>query len=424
MPLVANPFYASFDVETRQPRKTAAGEFRTVFQIDRDRIIHSGAFRRLQSKTQVFLSGEYDFYRTRLTHSIEVAQIGRSLCHWLNTQGLPAGLQGQIDSDLVESACLAHDLGHPPFGHGGERTLHRLMQPFGGFEGNAQTLRLLTETLFHEGQEGINPTRALLDAVLKYKTLHREAQGAVNHYLYDDQQPWLDFVLGDQPFPEALGPGRARNGFHSIECQIMDWADDIAYCLNDLADGVQAGFVTPSTLRRWAAAQELDQAGEAQVDFLLQAMEAGRVEARLNRQIGEFIRAARLVPASNFMTQQSHRHALALEVDPQIRQRAKLNKKMALDLVFRAPALQQLDYKADVILTKLFAVLQDNYIEATTPKLHLMPPALEARLLRSEDRGQRARLVCDWVASMTDSFAFRTYRRLFDANFGSITDLV
>ena len=193
-----NRFYTPFDLETLAPRLGVEGEYRTAFQIDRDRIIHSSSFRRLQSKTQVFLSGEYDFYRTRLTHSIEVAQIGRSICAWLQQSSSLLDADSFIDPDLVECACLAHDLGHPPFGHTGERTLHRVMQPYGGFEGNAQTLRLLTQTLFSERKQGIAPTRALLDAVLKYKTLAAETPEAKKQYLYDEQRPVIDFTLGGQ----------------------------------------------------------------------------------------------------------------------------------------------------------------------------------------------------------------------------------
>src|SRR6185295_855899 len=125
-------------------------------------------------KTQVFLTGEYDFYRTRLTHSLEVSQIGRSICGALQHRSPHLTREFFIDPDLVEATCLAHDLGHPPFGHAGERSLHRLMEQDGGFEGNAQTLRLLTETIFSRGTRGLNPSRALLDAVLKYKQLRRD----------------------------------------------------------------------------------------------------------------------------------------------------------------------------------------------------------------------------------------------------------
>ena len=143
-----NKFYSDFDFAVPESGSLRSGDYRTPFERDRDRIIHTSSFRRLQSKTQVFLSGEYDFYRTRLTHSIEVAQIGRSICARLQRTSDLLGDDYFVDPDLVEAVCLAHDIGHPPFGHTGERTLHRLMQPYGGFEGNAQTLRILKSTIF------------------------------------------------------------------------------------------------------------------------------------------------------------------------------------------------------------------------------------------------------------------------------------
>jgi len=420
-----NRFYNDFDTATRTTRNTPEGEYRSLFQIHRDRIIHSSAFRRLQSKTQVFLSGEYDFYRTRLTHSIEVAQIGRSLCAWLQTSSPDLLDEAHfIDPDLVESACLAHDIGHPPFGHAGERTLHLLMKPYGGFEGNAQTLRILTQTLFSEGRDGINPTRALLDAVLKYKTLHAETPDAPNHFLYDDQEKWLDFTLASNAFPPELVPGRERNAFKSIECQIMDWADDTAYSLNDVADGIRAGFISIASLERWAEKQTLDAAATAHIDFLCKAIRERRVEARLNRMIGECIRATSLRPTRNFLSHETKRHSFELVLDPAVKARTKLNKKLSLDLVFLSPALQQLDHKADVILRKLFEVLSQRYVTGSSGGLHLLPPEVERAIADAPDERNRARLVCDWIANMTDAFAFRTYRRLFDPDFGSITDLV
>lgn len=421
----ANRFYSPFDSETIEPRRIHPDEYRNAFQIDRDRIIHSSAFRRLQSKTQVFLSGEYDFYRTRLTHSIEVAQIGRSICEWFKQSGDPLGSDCFIDPDLVESACLAHDIGHPPFGHTGERTLHRLMAPFGGFEGNAHTLRILTQTIFSEGREGMNPTRALLDAVLKYKTLRSENGDAENHYLYDDQEKWLSFVLAGQAFPPEFAPGKARNAFRSIECQIMDWADDTAYSLNDIADGIHAGFITLPRLEEWAAEKSLAPVEQQHLEFLCAAIREQRVEARLNRRIGDCIRAVVLLPESNFLSPQTRRHQFRLLIDPDIQAQASLHKRIALDLVFLSPALQQLDHKADFILTRMFDVLCDRYVaNAGRSGLHLLPPALELEIAKAPDEASRARLVCDWIANMTDHFAFRTYRRLFDADFGSITDFV
>ena len=419
-----NRFYNAFDLETQSSRPAPESEYRTAFQIDRDRIIHTSAFRRLQSKTQVFLSGEYDFYRTRLTHSIEVAQIGRSICGWLQQNCAALDSESFIDPDLVECACLAHDLGHPPFGHTGERTLHRLMHPYGGFEGNAQTLRLLTQTLFSERKQGISPTRALLDAVLKYKTLKAETPEAKNHYLYDDQEPVLNFTLGGEAFPVELTPGDDRNAFRSIECQIMDWADDTAYSLNDLADGIHAGFITGTKLEAWAEKNSPTGQDAEQVTFLIKAIRENRVEGRLNRAIGTFIRATSLRPTANFLSNQTQRHQWRLDIVPEVKAQAALNKRIAYELVFRSPQLQQLDHKADFILTRMFEVLRDRYIERTSSPLHLLPADLESDVERAPDVPMRARLICDWIASMTDRFAFRTYRRLFDADFGSITDFV
>ncbi|HWB86337.1 MAG TPA: dNTP triphosphohydrolase [Bryobacteraceae bacterium] len=254
-----NGFYQSFDTETIDGPRTP-DQIRTPFQHDRDRVIYTSAFRRLQAKTQVFRSGEYDFYRTRLTHSIEVAQIGRGICNYLKKTGSLLSNDFYIDPDLVEACCLAHDIGHPPFGHAGEKSLHRLMKAFGGFEGNAQTLRLLTETIFSDGPKraGMNPTRAFIDGVLKYKTLfsHRKKE---KHFIYDDQERFLRFVNGgttqDCSISRAAEDNPAQDQRKSIECQIMDWADDTAYSLGDLIDGIRAKFITPYTIGKVGARQ-------------------------------------------------------------------------------------------------------------------------------------------------------------------------
>ena len=267
-----NRFYNAFDLqEWGTARKT---DYRSPFQIDRDRIIHAHAFRKLQSKTQVFLSGEYDFYRTRLTHSMEVAQIGRSICHFLRSRGDPLTDDFYIDDDLVEASCLAHDMGHPPFGHSGERTLQELMKRRGGFEGNAQTLHLLCETMYQNesGVRGIQPTRALLDGVLKYKKIYTEfATPPLNHFIYDAQVPVRDWVFGDEKIPGALMRGEALNDFKSVECQIMDWADDAAYSLNDIVDGVRAGFLTVERVETWADGETIGAAEQRHLDTLFEA---------------------------------------------------------------------------------------------------------------------------------------------------------
>jgi dGTPase len=423
---VENQFYNIFDFEPLDPAPPARdGEYRTVFEINRDRIIHTSAFRRLQSKTQVFLSGEYDFYRTRLTHSIEVSQIGRSICARLRRMsGGPLGRDCFIDPDLVEAACLAHDLGHPPFGHAGERTIHRLMKPWGGFEGNAQTLRMLTETIFSAQNSGMNPCRAFLDATLKYKTLFSELENPYNHFLYDGQERFVDFVHGGKPFPAQFPPGPARDALRSIECQIMDWADDTAYSLNDIADGINAGFITLEALGRLAEKESLSGSAAALVDRLMDGIRTRTVENRLRRRIADFIAAVRLEEAANFMSESTHRYRYRLAVAPEALDETRLYKSIAANLVFKSRQLQQLEHKSDWLLTRLFNTLADRYVCGTAAgRYRLLPETDEALIARAPDERARARLVCDVVTRMTDGAATRMCRRLFDADFQSIVDL-
>ncbi|MEM7383692.1 MAG: dGTP triphosphohydrolase [Verrucomicrobiota bacterium] len=426
-----NRFYNDFDKEPlgRGYRRPEGG-YRSTFQVDRDRILHTGAFRRLQSKTQVFLSGEYDVYRTRLTHSLEVAQIGRSICHWLQSESDFLTDDYFIDPDLVEAACLSHDLGHPPFGHNGERTLHRLMKDLGGFEGNAQTLRILTDIIYtNHGkrcQEGMNPSRAFLDSILKYKTCFHETPEAPNHFIYSHQEPCLHFVFGPHFRAVAnLNPGAERNAFKSIECQIMDWADDTAYSLNDLVDGISVGFLTLEKIERWANQQDLDKTEGTHAEGLLRLVREQRVEPGVGGKIGRFIQACRLVPADvHPVAESSDRYRFDLVIDPDIKKEAEFYKRLALEVVFRSQQLQQLDHKGNRILESLFRVFMERYGATGGKGLRLLPETVEAFLERNPEPADRARIVCDHIASMTDGFSTRTYRRLFDSQFGSIVDLV
>jgi len=419
-----NRFYTSFDDETwGGVRKN---DYRTAFQVDRDRVIHAHAFRKLQSKTQVFLSGEYDFYRTRLTHSMEVAQIGRSICHYLLSQGGPLAEDFYIDGDLVESVCLSHDLGHPPFGHSGERSLQELMRPYGGFEGNAQTLHLLTETMYQDEARvrGMTPTRALLDGVLKYKKLHREfTQPPTNHFLYDPQVTYREFVFGGAEIPAGLHEGEALNGFKSVECQIMDWADDAAYSLNDIVDGVKAGFLTIDRVESWAAAEGIDAEGQHHLETLINAIRGDRLEAVFADKIGRFITACRLKARTNFMSARTNRYAFELVVAPEALREAAFFKKMANDIIFESPQLQQIEHKARKVLFSLWESCWRNYVEKGGRVINILPPRV-GRLIDAEtDVSGKARRICDWLAGLTDGMIVRTYKRLNDPDFGSIRDL-
>ncbi len=418
-----NTFYNAWDMA--QP-EAASRDYRTPFRRNRDRLIHNAAFRRLQGKTQVFLSGEYDFYRTRLTHSIEVAQISGSIGQYLNHAAPQLEPGFHIDPDLCEAVALAHDIGHPPFGHAGEGTLHRLMLPFGGFEGNAQTLRLIGETIYTSGgdRRGLNPTRALVDGVLKYKTLWGEVADQRNHFLYADQQRFLDFITDGRPWPDELPAGKARNGFRSLECQVMDWADDTAYSLNDVVDGAQAGFITLGRVERWAEEHAGPQDRESAA-YLVDALRRGTIERAMNRRIGRFVENVQLVERANFLSDLTHRWRFGIEVADDVRREQQFFNRIAVDLVFRSPQVCQLEHKGDFMLTRLWRTLTDHYLPDGKPRLALLSPDFEREIGREElDEAGRARVLCDYLAGMTDGFASRIYKRLFDADFGSIVDLV
>ncbi len=456
---MSNRFYGAFDQETwggaRRP------DYRSCFQVDRDRVIHAHAFRKLQSKTQVFLSGEYDFYRTRLTHSMEVAQIGRSICTWLLSRGGPLEPDFHIDSDLVEGVCLAHDLGHPPFGHSGERTLQELMARHGGFEGNAQTLHLITETMFQNesGVRGMQPTRALMDGVLKYKSLWREFPTPPNnHFLYDPQSVYRDFVFGGGT-PAEPRPGEALNRYKSVECQIMDWADDAAYSLNDIVDGVRAGFLTIERIEAWAADTGIDTERQRWLDALFAAIRGDRLEEEFSQKIGVFIKACRLrergvrvraavtsgelpiageakatEPAPedrvalqvNPMGARTNRYRFELVVAPEAEREAAFYKQIANDIIFESPQLQQMEHKARKILFELWDAAWHNYVEPGARGarvIRLLPPRVGRLIDAEETQSGKARRICDWLAGLTDGMIVRTYRRLHDPDFGSLRDL-
>ncbi len=420
-----NAFYSEYDFEPLSGGSRPA-DYRTPFQIDRDRIIHSSAFRKLQSKTQVYLSGEYDFYRTRLTHSIEVAQIGRSICHFLQEDSEHLSDAFFIDSDLVEACCLSHDLGHPPFGHGGERTLHRLFKEIDGFEGNAQTLRLLTDTLYQSvsRQTGMSPTRAFLDGILKYKSTYSEREDPGNHFLYDFQRTYRDFAHKADSSLQGAQTDGAFDRLSSIECQIMDWSDDTAYCINDIVDGVRASFITLERLERWASREGLDAESQPLFDGFASDIRRDRLEAVFSVKIGEFIRSCKLVPREGPMAKATNRYAFCLAIDPQAKRIAKFYKRVALDLIFRSAPLQQMDYKGDRVLEDLFRAVSDSYLEADKPQSRILPEQAATLMREAAGDVNRKRLVArDFLASLTDGQALRIHKRLYDPEYASIIDL-
>ena len=298
-----------------------------------------------------------------------------------------------------------------------------MMFKMGGYEGNAQTLRLLTETIW--GNSGMNPTRAFLDSTLKYKTLLKEKPDSPNHFIYDYQANHLDFVFGGLNEIMEYAPGSDRNAFKSIECQIMDWADDTAYSLNDIIDGTNAGFINSENLEKWAEKNELDDEDSLNVETICRAIKRKRLEPLMGRKVGDFIASANLEKANeNFMAQKTSRYQYNLNVEKEITKESKLYKKIALDLIFKSPQLQQLDYKASRILGELFKIFFENYVSKEIKPLFLLGEDAEALLNEAKKDDQKSRIISDIISEMTDRLAVRTYRRLIDPNFGSIMDLV
>lgn len=406
-------FYNSFDTQTLETRHD--DHYRTVFQVDRDRILYSGAFRRLQNKTQVFKSGAHDFYRTRLTHSLEVAQIGRSLVHFINKTVFN---EAAVDVDLVEGICLAHDLGNPPYGHPGEAMLNDLMKQAGGFEGNAQTLKIIAEQLHEdlEGDQGMKPSRAFVDGVLKYKVLWSD-RTKESKFLYDDQVKYLDFVNdGGKHHPET-----------SFECQIMNWADDVAYSLHDLSDGYLAGFVTRKEIERWASENELSRDESCHLETVIKKLDHREdFDRYLASRTGRFIEGARVVERAHPLAAKSNRYKYAIELDPEVKAENSLYKKLAVDIIFRSPQLEQLEFKGRYILKRLFETFLQGGPKEFTLNKNILPNVMREKLkqIDANDYVAVARMVCDHFSEQTDISLPKIYKRLFDPDYGSFYDIV
>jgi len=395
----------------REPVKRAqiaAGAVaRSEFERDRARVLHSQALRRLAATTQVVAAGEEDFPRTRLTHSLEVAQIGREL-------GAALG----CDPDVVDAAGLAHDLGHPPYGHNGEAALDAVAAPCGGFEGNAQTLRALTrleaKILAPDGAPaGLNLTRAVLDATVKYPWPRRA--GERKYGVYADDRPAFDWVRAAAP-----------DGRCCLEAQVMDWADDVAYSVHDVEDGVHAGYVKIEALDRAAVcelaadAYSAESAGDLAtvLDDLLDLpvlrdladYDGSRgAQVALKRATSEL--TGRFVSAAVAATRERagdgplRRYAADLVVPRRVAAECALLKAVAGRYVMNRRDVTTVQSRQRELLTELIDLLADRAPAA-------LDPALRPDWLAAPDDAARLRVVVDQVAGLTDLSAPAWHARL------------
>ena len=382
---------------------------RTAYERDRARVLHSAALRRLADKTQVVVPWESDFPRTRLTHSLECAQVGREL-------GKALG----CDPDLVEAACLAHDLGHPPFGHTGESALNEVALDHGGFEGNAQSLRILTrleaKTFSVSGQSaGLNLTRASLDAACKYPW-GRDVD-ARKFGVYDEDRKVFGWIRG-----EGLGLRRC------LEAQVMDWSDDVAYSVHDLEDAVFAGHLP---LHRLAEVSERH-ALVAMTASRVPAAEVGDVEAALSRLmslpfwppgydgthrslaalknatselIGRFARTAEAATREAYGDGGLTRYDADLVVPLEVRLECELLKAIASRYVMESEDAALRYARQRELMHELVDLVLRNAPAS-------LDPLLRGAFEEASNHTARMRVVLDQVASLTDTSAVRLLDRL------------
>ncbi|HEY3504980.1 MAG TPA: deoxyguanosinetriphosphate triphosphohydrolase [Actinocatenispora sp.] len=394
-----------------------SGARRSPFARDRARILHCAAFRRLAAKTQVYQAGSDDFPRTRLTHSLEVAQIGREMGERLG-----------CDADIVDAAGLAHDVGHPPFGHNGEAALDELSRACGGFEGNAQTLRVLARLeakVVDDGgpSRGLNLTRASLDATCKYpwpRGKGPDGTDSVRKFgVYPDDMPVFDWLRDGAPY-----------GRRCLEAQVMDWADDVAYSVHDIEDGVHAGFLRPELLAdpdERAAVCELvagtystespTDLGAVLVELLtdpvvapLATYDGGHaamvaLKRATSALTGRFVDAAVVTTRARYGDGLLRRYAADLVVPRRTRAECALLKGMAWRYILARP-------DAGPRYARQRDLLRDLVHELTLRAPAALDPLHAPRWRTAGDDAARLRVVIDQVASLTDTSAVGWHRRL------------
>ena len=352
----------------------AAAPTRTEHQRDRDRIVHSTAFRRLVYKTQVFINHEGDLFRTRLTHSLEVAQLGRSMAREL-----------RLNEDLVEAIALAHDLGHTPFGHAGQDALHACMREHGGFEHNLQSLRVVDELeQRYPAFDGLNLSFETREGVLK----HCSRRNAERLARAEPDGPAQRFLLGTRP---------------SLEAQLVDLADEIAYAAHDVDDGIRSGLITLEQLATVPLFRRFHDEVEAAYPDL--AALPGRrllfetLRRMLSALVGDVVSttAAALQQAAPADADAARRLPALVQVSAELGAELALLKRFLFAGLYRHPQVMQTTEKAATVVAELFAA----YLAAP----QAMPPDFASA-------PQRERAVADYIAGMTDRFAMREHQRL------------
>lgn len=417
-------------------------DHRSPFQRDRARVLHSAAFRRLQSKTQVMGSGQSDFYRTRLTHSLEASQIGSGICAQLRSK-YPELCNNLFPADdtLIETICLAHDIGHPPFGHGGEVALHYMMRNHGGFEGNGQTLRIVAYLEPFSESCGMNLSRRTLLGLLKYpQTIDKLAQTKCpiepQNYrqlkasdwhppkgIYQDDIEILNWILDPlceedkllfQSSSSTSENKHAKTLFKSLDCSIMELADDIAYGIHDLEDAIVTGVVHREDFEKHVV-QPLRNFDDTWLNEICQHL-AEQLFCQFHHKQKEAIGGIvnyliTAIKLTDLNESDAHFEEPLLRYNAQLpdvpSKVLKVLKDFVFNYVIKLPSIQHLEYRGQQIVMELFEAL------ASDP-LRLLPKNSAQRWQHAIDNGLNGnRVIADYVSGMTDEYAANLYQTLF-----------
>ncbi len=427
---------------SNQQNKRSEYDHRSPFERDNTRVIHSAAFRRLQRKTQILSTNEGDFHRTRLTHSLEVASIAKSIVRNLNLRADSANFLPS--DDLIATISLLHDIGHPPFGHGGEVALNYMMQQHGGFESNGQTLRLITKIENSYGQFGLDLTRRTLLGILKYpasypsvcqtefKPCKKGAPIRMNDWhppkcYLEAEQDVVDWVL--QPLSDEqkalfqqlkTPPSKTEHGttrFQSLDCSIMNIADDIAYGVHDFEDAVHLKLIDRDVLETEAFYQHYELANHQNslppqdeiLDKLFHAEPYIRKNA-IGQLVNLFITTTEVKNHHNQANQFDQPLLdLTLELNKESRPLLHLLKSIIYDFVIDSPEARAIEYGGQTVISRLFEAIQSN-------PMSLLNINFRKKYQNAKDDKEAQRVICDYIANMTDEYAYRYHEKLFGFN--------
>ncbi len=418
--------------------KIRRDDHRSPFQRDRARILHSAAFRRLQAKTQVHGNSLEDFHRTRLTHSIEAAQLGTGIVAQLKKKQ-PEFRQLLPSDSLIDSLCLAHDIGHPPYGHGGEIALNYMMREHGGFEGNAQTFRIVTKLEPYTEHFGMNLSRRTLLGLIKYPALisqtrsvrlpapaeHQRKLKAHEWYpakgIYDCDKVLFDWVLepltatdkallSQMRYTPDLELEHSKTRFKSLDCSIMELADDIAYGVHDLEDAIVLGVVTHHQWQEGAASQ-LTHCGdpwfETHINSIGQMLFSGKHHERkdaIGGMVNALLTSISIKPVDEAFSSPLLAWNACLE--PQIANALEVLKNFVSQYVIHVPQVQIVEYKGQQIIMDIFEAL-------TAAPERLLPIDTKALWSEAVTESDRMRIIADYISAMTDGHAQKLHRQLF-----------